>query len=93
MRKNSRSLAGFADVASEPRPSKKDNDINDNANVNVNININNIIGEDEKKELVGIYFKPHLVRILDQLAGKKRGAKSAIVNEALERLFKEMGQL
>lgn len=79
-----RNLAGFGEVASQKE--------NDNDNVNVNNNIENLFTEKEKPILVGVYFDPELAKILDEVSkGRPRGAKSKIVNEALRKLFQEMG--
>lgn len=89
MARNKRNLAGFDAVAAEV-----ENTSNINTNVNINVNndvIDEILGGKQAKQLVGIYFDEDLAIILNQLADKKRGAKSAIVNEALRRLFQEKG--
>lgn len=92
MSRNKRTLAGFDDVA------KTNNDINVNTNTNNNTDINNsggvldaILGDKKEKQMRGIYFDPDLLEVLDRVAGDKRGAKSAIVNEALRQLFQEKG--
>jgi hypothetical protein len=94
-----RSLAGFSELASE-----KGSNANNNDNVNVNVEtgdpdyIDKLLDEGSKKKddlvLVGVYLQPDLAQILSRL-GKKggRGAKSRIVNDALQKLFSEKGLL
>lgn len=88
MRKT-RNLAGFEDVAN--------NNINKNDNININDNTNNNVideilsGKPKAKQLVGIYFDPEVAAALDRATGDKRGAKSALVNEAVRQLLQEKG--
>lgn len=81
-----RNLAGFGEVASQPGNN------NDNDNINVNNNIESLFTEKEKPILVGVYFDPELAKTLDEVSkGRPKGAKSKIVNEAVRKLFQEMG--
>jgi hypothetical protein len=87
MARQKRTLAGFDEVA------------NTNINVNTNNNVNDdvigdILGDKKEKVLVGIYFDPEVAAVLDRVTkGGKRGAKSALVNEALKRILIEKGLL
>lgn len=91
MARKDRSIAGFGEVAGRQESQAAEPT---NSNVNVNININDLIGKEEKKELVGIYFDADVKAVLDRL-GKQggRGAKSSIVNQAVRRLLQEQGLL
>jgi hypothetical protein len=87
----------------------KDTNVNDKVNKDIDVNDNNkndnqkdfldnLIEGTKKRQpqriLTGVYLDPNIVKVLDQLAQKGgRGAKSRIVNEALEKVFKEKGLL
>lgn len=76
-----RSLAGFDSVASTRHENEKNKNNND-------INIENIINiEKKEKKFVGVYLEPDIAAELDRIAEGRKGAKSAIVNEALRRLM------
>lgn len=77
-----RSLAGFDSVASTRQEVEKTDIVN-------NINIENIININKKeKRFVGVYLEPDIAAELDRIAEGRKGAKSAIVNEALRRLLR-----
>lgn len=78
-----RSLAGFDSVASTRQEVEKaDNNIVNNINIENIININK-----KEKKFVGVYLEPDIAAELDRIAEGRKGAKSAIVNEALRRLL------
>lgn len=102
MARKERNLANFADVASNGN----ENGIIENTKNNNSININNkndnedifdkLIDGKKKKQpknvWTGVYLKPEIANVLEQLAKKGgKGVKSEVVNEALRRVFIEKG--
>ncbi|MBA2873157.1 hypothetical protein HNQ85_003495 [Anoxybacillus calidus] len=104
MARKNRDLAGFGEVAFNNINKNINNNINDNINKS-NIEQNNddkvdfidqLIEGTKKKSnnlvLVGVYLQKDVAQVLDELAKKGgRGAKSKIVNDALQQIFKEKG--
>lgn len=107
--KNLASFGDVASINNNNTNNNINNDVNNNNNINVNNGVEDVDNADgslldsilkgKKKKsndaiLTGIYLKKPLADILNQL-GKKggKGAKSRIVNELLEKAFKEKGLL
>lgn len=90
MARGDRSIAGFGEVAGK-------REVNENKNVIINnnddININDIINNNEnKKQLIGIYFDSDVAAVLKSLAAKgSKGAQSQLVNAAVKKLFQDKG--
>lgn len=94
MARKNKNLASFGDVARIENT--EENNMNKDINNNNNDFLDNLIEGTKKKQeqnvLTGVYLNPSIVKVLDHLARKGgRGAKSKIVNEALEKIFKEKG--
>lgn len=91
------SIAGFGDVAMPANDQNTNANIDASANVNANTNsafVDEITGRRESSILMGLYIKDDIAKVLNQLAKKAgTGGKSRVVNEALRKVFTEIGML
>ena len=77
-----RTLAGFDTVAGTRESEPKENNFLIDIDINSIININK-----NEKKFVGVYLEPEIAAELDRITAGRKGAKSAVVNEALKRIL------
>lgn len=87
------SVSNDVNVKNKGKNNEKVNDENKTYN-----DLNNILEDNERKEkeyvMKGIHMRKDLAKILDKKSkGKRKGTMSLIVNQALEKAFKEAGWL
>lgn len=94
------SIAGFGDVAmpASDQSANTTADANIDVNIDASANANTAAFVDQISDrrkssiLMGLYIKDDIAKVLNQLAKKAgTGGKSKVVNEALRKVFTEIG--